>query len=294
MTVPSKLVSTTHNSALTDPECQLPRWVVAECQAHATRRWIRVSCKARDCEACGAMTRRRIAERLAWGCRQWMDRGRQVAFLVLTFSHDVKKEKAVQRLASFVRILRDGLGHQAPYAATYELTENGRLHINLLVAGWDYIHHRKLARWWGHHISVSRVRSSELVGAEAAKTYSPEKLGGYNSKLDQAVPREWKRRVSYSRNWPKLPVQLPLPGVEYRLDDWPINREAEVRTGWLIETAGNVYRYRISADCDCYSAWEDNDADDYLRLHGRDGPDHLRGSPADSQGQLWDSGWTGA
>ena len=103
------------------------------------------------------------------------------------------------------------------------------------------------------------VRSSDTAGKELAADYSPESLGGYLSKLNQAVPVEWRRRVSYSKAWPKLPGTVKLAGVRYSLDVWPITTEWEVANGHLSETTFGVYRRTRFATCGCFDDWESPD-----------------------------------
>lgn len=152
------------------------------------------------------MGRRRIAERVAFGVRSFWP----CAWLVLTFAgsqaEDPKwKVAAVRRLAHFIKLLRKEYGRKLEYAATYELTRRGRLHINLIIGPWTFISQKRLQILWGARVSVALVKDASLIGREAAKSYFPESLGTYLSKLDQAVPVEWGRRCSFSRVWPRLP-----------------------------------------------------------------------------------------
>jgi len=197
---------------LIDARGSCPSSVVirGRCSKHNLCEWLVVPCGKRGCPECGAEGRKQIAARLAYGVRELAP----AAWLVLTFSVGIAAEAqykpvAVRKLADFVRWLRrhpcrKGLP-PLEYAATYELQKSGRLHINLLLAPWVKIPHAELYARWGARLSVEWVQDSEAMGAEAAKTYSPEALGGYLSKLYQAVPEEWGRRVSFSKNWPKLP-----------------------------------------------------------------------------------------
>ena len=57
---------------------------------------------------------------------------------------------------------------------------------------------------------VEWVNDDEPIGVETTKAYTPESLGGYLIKLEQSVPEEWGRRVSYSRGWPKVPPEPEL------------------------------------------------------------------------------------
>lgn len=210
------LVSAPHNSVILarHRDCENGRFLRGSC-LHGTTRWRWVPCKRRDCSVCGPVGRWRIAERIALGVREFWP----CAWLVLTLPPDAlpgesgpsgraAKRALVRRVGKFVRWLRRGdrwwpglPGLQ--YAATYELTRAGRLHVNLICGPWSYVPQSALSRAWGGRVWVELVRDEGSVGREAAKA-SPEALGGYLSKLEQAVPMD--RRVSFSKGWPKLPA----------------------------------------------------------------------------------------
>jgi len=186
-------------------DCPDPRLVLGEC-GHGQQRFVLKRCKRRDCEYCGALGRYRIAQRIALGVRKYWP----CSWQVLTFDTEMAeaaewKPKAVRMLADYVTWLRGSMPN-LQYAATYELTQQGRLHINLIAGPWTYIPQKVLQARWGAQMWVKRVRDdgSGDIGKEAAKSYSPEALGSYLSKLEQVVPEEWGRRVSYSKGWPKL------------------------------------------------------------------------------------------
>jgi hypothetical protein len=175
------------------------------------------------------------------------------AWLVLTFKEDVDKKTAVRRLGAFVKWLRrvmPGL----EYAATYELTRKGRLHINLLAGRWKYVPFRVLKERWGARLSVEWVKGAKAIGREAAKAYSPEALGGYLSKLEQAVPVD--RRVSYSRGWPKLPAY----GWDRKGEiTWRVARPSEVvifemerDKGYWVEVTTGEWALPYAENCDCF------------------------------------------
>jgi hypothetical protein len=265
------LVNTvTHNSAesLTDwiktgggtekDYCPDARVVEGRCR-HREQRVVVKPCKRRGCPYCGPKGRQRIAERIANGVRVlW-----PCAWLVLTFeTADAEdpdyKAKATRRLASFIRWLRQRMP-DLEYAATYELQKRGRLHINLIAGPWTWIDQAELQRKWGARLSVELVRESEAIGAEAAKTYSPESLGKYLSKLDQAVPEEWGRRCSFSKGWPKLPPPPERKGHIAWRTDWQLDR-AERNGLWLdyeiglleVVRPGELVNLRNQAGCDCF------------------------------------------
>jgi len=185
-------------------DCPNPRLVHGECVNHGQQRMVLKRCKSRGCEYCGPLGRYQIAQRIAFGVRQYWP----CAWHVLTFGTEEAegpgwKSVAGRKLEKYVAWLRE-LIPGLEYAATYELTQRGRLHINLIIGPWKYIPQRVLQKRWGARVWVYRIRDDGTIGKEAAKSYSPEALGSYLSKLEQAVPSAWGRRVSYSKGWPKL------------------------------------------------------------------------------------------
>lgn len=276
---PASLVAHGHNSA-TKPErsrwkkCPKSRWVRGGCD-HNTVRWVAVRCKRRDCEVCGPLGRYAIAQRIAWGIRQIEERGGRCAWLVLTFPQDVTKKEAVRRLNAFIRWLRKpekppegverggrrgrrwvpggGMG-DLEYAATYEVTKRGRLHINVIAGPWRYTPQEVLQERWGGIVWVALVKDEAAMGKEAAKAYSPESLGSYLSKLEQAVPED--RRVSFSRGWPKMPEGgMPRRGhIRWEL---PSSLECQIFAGQLeagkwVEVAPGEYAWAAGEACACF------------------------------------------
>jgi len=174
--------------------------------------------------------------------------------LVLTFDTEMAEEswwkrEGNRRKNAFIKWLRDKKGMpDLEYACTFELTKRGRLHINLVVANWVYVDQKELeARWsWVNTRGARKVRvwvervKNEGIAVEVAKAQNPEGLAGYLSKLEQAVPQEWGRRVSFSQlvrdketgevvrpGWPRVPVEGPA-------------REGKI--DWLPATAVEVAR----------------------------------------------------
>jgi len=286
--------------------CPNARLVEGECDEHGQRRWVVAPCKRRDCTACGPKGRHEIAKRIAYGVRQMPcrdcghkleeclphGRGKGVAnypaalgprcsckgmllsaaWLVLTFAKEEAegpewKAKAVKRLGKFVAWLRK----QNPgleYVATYELTKRGRLHINLVIGPWKEIPQAELQRRWGARVSVQWIRDDEAIGRETAKSYSPESLAGYLSKLEQAVPEEWGRRVSYSKKWPKLPKSQRKGKIRWRceFEIEPVEIEMfehELNLGWWKEVRDGEWQGLLYFhECDCFDLVE----------RARDGP----------------------
>lgn len=219
---------------------------------HMVFRWRYVPCGKRDCPHCGRVGRYRIAERIALGVRQFWP----AAWLVLTFKTDIDKKAAVRRVGALVRWLRKRTGTSLEYAATYELTRRGRLHVNLVIGPWSYVPLPELVAQWGARVSVEWVRDAGVAGTEAAKSYSPEGLGGYLSKLEQSVPED--RRVSYSRGWPKLPKGgAPRRGrvvwSKPELEETLIFKTELACSALWAETRPGSGEWRVyREDCDCF------------------------------------------
>lgn len=149
---------------------------------------------------CGAERRRRIAARIDYGVEQYGGAG----WFVGTFATDVTKREAVKTQAKFVRWLREYLGYKVEYAATWELTRQGRLHLNLVLGPWTYVPQRMLEERWqrfgGGRVWIELVGAG--IGAEAAK--SRARVSAYFAKFEQMV-REG-RGIAYSKGWPELPA----------------------------------------------------------------------------------------
>jgi len=192
--------------------CPNATWFRGKCRPHSTVRFRHFPCCRRDCGPCGELGRWHIAERIAYGVRHFGVE--KCAWLVLTFDTEVAEEswwkrEGNRRKNAFVKWLRDKKGMpDLEYACTFELTKRGRLHLNLIVANWVYVDQRVLEARWGARVWVERVKN-EGVAVEVAKAQNPEGLAGYLSKLEQAVPQEWGRRVSFSKGWPHVPVEGP-------------------------------------------------------------------------------------
>jgi len=108
---------------------------------------VKLACKRRDCEVCGELRRRLIAWRIARGI-DILGQGEGAAWFVGTFGYDISKKAAVKVQRQFVKWLRRRFGYQVEYAATWELIRQGRLHLNLILAPWQYVHYKPLSRKW--------------------------------------------------------------------------------------------------------------------------------------------------
>jgi len=288
------LVITTHNCPQTtdsDKFCPDSQWVRGTCAGHGQARWVLAPCKRRTCEVCGPNGRYRIAKRIAWGVRELpcRDCGHKVdgcwahgqrrgivdcrckgmllsaAWLVLTFATDSAEEsewkpKATKKMRGFIDWLRKQKGMpDLQYAATYELTQRGRLHINLVVGPWKEIPQAELQKRWGAILSVEWVRDEQKIGRETAAAYSPESLGKYLAKLKQSVPVEWGRRVSFSQKWPKLPKGAERKGSITWAHEWELKPselaafEFEKERGWWHEIRiGEWSSVLHPLSCDCF------------------------------------------
>jgi len=288
------LVNTTHNCPETDDSdkyCPDARLVRGTCNEHGQERWVLAPCKRRTCDVCGPNGRYRIAKRIAWGVRELpcRDCGHKVdgcwahgqrrgtvncpcrgmrlsaAWLVLTFATESAEEsewkpKATKKMRGFIDWLRKQKGMpDLQYAATYELTQRGRLHINLVVGPWKEIPQAELQQRWGAILSVEWVRDEQKIGRETAKAYSPESLGKYLAKLKQSVPEEWGRRVSFSQKWPKLPKGAERRGSITWAQEWELKPselaafEFEKERGWWQEIRiGEWSSVLLPPSCDCF------------------------------------------
>jgi len=276
------LVTTTHNSPQsgdTDKYCPDARWVQGTCAAHGQERWVLAPCKRRSCDVCGEVGRYRIAKRIAWGVRQmpcrscghkvdgcWSHGQRRgvvdcrckgmrlsAAWLVLTFATESAEEcewkpQAVKQLGKFVAWLRKKMP-DLQYAATYELTRRGRLHINLIAGPWVEVSQAELQNRWGARVSVEWVRDDQAIG----------RVGKYLSKLKQSVPEEWGRRVSFSQKWPKLPKECKRRGSISWVQEWALKPselavfEFEKERGWWQEVRIGEWSSTLRPpSCDCF------------------------------------------
>jgi len=292
----ASLVITTDNSPRASPEplkfCPDAIWNNGICQQHGQLRWVLMPCHRRTCEVCGPLGRYRIAQRICWGIRQspCRDCGHKAdecfahgayhrnilcpckgyrlsaAFMVLTsgdsqWENPAWKRNAVKKLGKFITWLRKVKGMpDLQYVATYELTDRGRLHINLITTSWKEVPQAVLQDRWGARVSVSWVRDDKAIARETAKSYSPESLSSYMGKLKQSVPEEWGRRVSYSKKWPKLPKTCRRLGEILWVREWEIKPsvlaafEYEKLGGWYTEVAVGewVSILRPPPKCDCF------------------------------------------
>lgn len=233
--------------------CPNARWMRGECDGHGNERWVLVPCGRRSCERCGPLGRWWIASKIAWGIRECERQGGRAAWIVLTWPWDVDKGTAVRQVNRFMAKLRRRLG-RLEVAKTWEVTKRQRLHCNLIVLDWGWIGQRELQRLWGARLWVAWVRDDGAVGRETAKAYSPESLGNYVSKLEQSV--QDKRRVSFSKGWPRLPqggieregaITWRVPGQD-EVAIWIVERDK----GWWAEVRPGEWASALGEGCTCF------------------------------------------
>jgi len=295
---PPYLVEILHNSAdqqsLSQPTtandvdrkhpCDNWRSIRGSC-AHGSNRWLYVRCKRRDCVGCSKVRQWRHASRIANGIRiLGVDR---CAFMVLTYadprSADPEfKAEAVKLENSFIRWLRSEqkkLGNDGmEYAKTWEIQPTSkRLHTNIVVGHWMKMDQKEIAKRWqasgiGGWITVEWVRDDEAVSHEATKAQSPDGLGTYLTKIEQMVPEDWRRAISFSKNFPRLTIEEPperMAKIKWESDRLlPLGSIAafkhELSLGWWIETeegSGEFYDGVKDETCSCF-AWKPKDIAD--------------------------------
>jgi hypothetical protein len=245
--------------------------------SHASIRWLYVRCKRRDCAGCSKVRQWKHASRIANGVRTiGVDR---CAFMVLTYgdprSADPEfKSEAVKLENSFIRWLRaeqKKLGNDhMEYAKTWEIQPRSqRLHTNLIAGPWMKLDIDRIRERWGSRISISWVNDDQAVSKEATKAQSPDGLSTYLTKIEQMVPDDWHRAISFSKNFPKLTVLDPPERVgEIR---WESERDLEggalaaflheKALGWWIETekgSGEFYDGVRDETCSCFD-WKEPD-----------------------------------
>jgi len=239
------------------PLCPKSVWLSATCE-HGTTRSVLIPCKKRDCPICGVKRRRKMAWRVSHGI-DVLGGDQGAAWFVGTWARSVSKKCAVRTTGKMIRWLRKFSGRQLEYATAWEVTKQGRLHVNIILAPWSYIPQAILSQKWerfggGFRVWIERV--GQEVGAEAAKTNNA--IGGYLAKWEQMVMSG--RGQTYSRGWPKLPDH-PLEPRQGHLAWERIpatdSRAAiigyEIELGHLFEVAPGEYASVYGERCTCFS-----------------------------------------
>lgn len=236
--------------------CQAGGWTQGKCE-HNTTRWVRLPCKKRSCPVCGQLRRDRVAHRISYGAKL-LGGQRGAAWFVGTFTNDLDKPTAVKIQGKFIRWIRRRLGTDVQYAATWETTESGRLHVNLLLAPWRFIPQAELSQAWqrfggGKVVWIQRVAAG--IGVEAAK--SRVAISSYLGKFEQMVATG--RAVCYSKGWPKLPTD-PLGGRQGHIT-WAWRGELSWETlifeierdrDFWREISPGEWRFRYGEECSCF------------------------------------------
>ena len=232
---------------------QTAGWLRGKCR-HGNERWIRLSCKRRDCPVCGELRKRRIAWRIEYGLNI-LGNG---AWFVGTFDWDIPKELAIKTQNHFIRWLRRDQGINVQYAAVWELQKNGRLHLNLILSPWRYLDQRLLSQKWvtfggGPVVWIEKVEGG--ISLEVSKLRY--KLGNYMAKFEQMVLEG--RGINYSREWPKPPKDITqrIGHINWvwladSYDEVEIFEE-DMAAGMFAEIAPGEYSlYGLPEECNCF------------------------------------------
>tara|TARA_R110002012_G_scaffold152322_1_gene312269 strand:+ start:348 stop:956 length:609 start_codon:yes stop_codon:yes gene_type:complete len=151
------------------------------------------------------------------------------------------------------------------YAKTWEIQpKSQRLHTNLIVGPWKKFDINLIRERWGSRVSIGWVKDDVSVAHEATKAQSPDGLSVYLTKIEQMVPEDWHRAISYSKGYPKLTVEEPPERVgDIRWESERQLEKAEIMAfhheralGWWIETedgSGEFYDAAQPETCDCFN-----------------------------------------
>jgi hypothetical protein len=228
-------------------------WMRGRCE-HGNERWIHLDCKRRDCPVCGEIRRRRIAWRVEYGL-QVLGPG---AWVIVTWDWDIPKAEAVKTQNKLIKWIRRELGVRVEYAAVWEDTKKGRLHLNLILSPWRYINQRLLSQKCvdfgaGPVVWVEKVEGG--IGGEVSKLRY--KLGNYMAKFEQQVQEG--RGINYSHGWPRLPEdpyrrlgRITWTWMDPMYDETEIFEE-DVEVGlWGEILPGEYARCAEHELCDCF------------------------------------------
>ena len=169
-----------------------------------------IPCKRRGCSVCGPMLTRMLLGTLTRDFASYLAAGVPLGKLVLTWrtaeaERPAFKPKALRHLNTLIRKLRQR--GPVEYCWTAELTERGRLHLNVVVAGWRYLPQKVLQVMWGMGIvHVRRVLTAQGTASESAKRDEVQQLAAYLTKASQVPGPEWGRRVGFSNGWCHAPL----------------------------------------------------------------------------------------
>lgn len=174
-----------------------------------------------------------------------------------TFAHDVDPDTANRTVAEFIRLLRtEQPGLQ--YARSDELTEQGRIHINLILMPWKYKDQRILSRLWAKAGGGPIVYVQAVSASKKGRRKDAEYVAGYERdaeyvagvqtnthKQRQLITCKGKRSMAYSQKVKQfLPPPPPPKPMNFLLDglarlykiSWSFPSSAERTDMWkLIE-----------------------------------------------------------
>ena len=156
----------------------------------------------------------------------------------------------------------------SPFKTGQKKCENSPDPDNILSP--DHVHTGTMQK--GGWITVEKVRDDEAVSHEATKAQSPDGLGTYLTKIEQMVPEDWRRAISFSKNFPRLTIEEPperMAKIKWESDRLlPLGSIAafkhELSLGWWIETeegSGEFYDGVKDEQCSCF-AWKPKDIAD--------------------------------
>jgi len=257
------LVHVLHNSTDGTRElvsaCPAAGMMKGRCK-HGTVRWVFLPCKRRGCPVCGERRKKRIAARIRYGIEQ-LGGDYGAAWFVGTFDRDIEKKEAVRVVGKMVRWIRKQAGVQIEYACTWELTERGRLHVNLILAPWAYVPQSVLSEAWqrfggGKRVWIQRVGAN--IGNETAKA-GRTKISNYVAKWDQMV--QTGRGVTYSKGWPKMPESETMHrhgDIDWYwvgcLEPEYSQFEGEYKLRYWREVSPGEFAFAFGEDCDCFDS----------------------------------------
>ena len=243
-------------------------WLRGSCDAHGNIEWKKVPCKRRDCGYCAPLKRLENAKRVADGIEHFGN----AAVMVLSphrhadGSFETKNEN-VRRVNVFIRWLKSTPGNKGKnigITKTWELTQRGEIHVNMVLAPFAYVKQSVLKAKWGRRISVNRVKDARGVGVEVAGSYTPWGTGKYMAKagkenmakLYQMVTSG--RSISFSANWPKAAEKLQPKGIITWETLKSLGESAEVGFTYLLdcglleEVVPGRWRMVSGDKCDCF------------------------------------------
>lgn len=253
----------------TDPDWQFPevprikcpneRLIVGTCNDHGSTRYMLVPCKARDCDVCGPISRLRIAARIDYGI-QTLGRCQYVVFTFATPAAAACSFKpiAVRRIGRFIAWLRKRLNFHFETVLTWELQpKSGRLHANLIFNYDGWLPYSEMIKKWGAILRCQPVTDATGVSEYVTKVSADQpsrSLGRYCAAKDyQSVPREWGRRVSFSRGWPKREKPKTLGKINWKFGEAmdTVKLYRQQLEGDVIEVGPGVYT-RPDEICSCF------------------------------------------